>query len=565
MTEKRKHTSKQIYFPIVLAIVLVFGMWIGRVTMPSATSESGRRLLLYPQSGKLQSIINLIKEQYVDSIDVDKMEEKVIPEVLKNLDPHSVYIPPKDLQAANQELEGKFGGIGVEFSMQNDTVMVISVVSGGPSEKVGILPGDRIITVNDSVIAGVNMPTNDVVSMLRGDIGTKVNVGIKRKNRENLINFEITRGSIPLYSVDVAYMLDDSIGYIKINRFARNTYQELLGALAKLKAHNCSHVIVDLRGNSGGYLDIAISMVNEFLDKGDMIVYTEGVHSPRQEIHANGSGSCKNTDVTVLIDEFSASASEIFAGAMQDNDRGLVVGRRSFGKGLVQQQFPLPDGGALRLTVARYYTPSGRCIQKPYNNGIEDYYKDILYRYEHGEFFNKDSITVNDSLVYKTVGGRIVYGGGGIMPDVFVGRDTSNFSDYYFNLRESGVIYKFALDYADRNRNELSKYETVDELKAYLDKQPIGDMLVEFATKEKVKFNPAQYQVSKKLIINETKAYIARNILDNEGFYPIIREQDEVLNKALEVIRSGLRDSILHFAAGTMEDGNKQAVAIEQQ
>lgn len=565
MTEKRKHTSKQIYFPIVLAIVLVFGMWLGRVTMPSGAGENGRRLLLYPQSGKLQSIINLIKEQYVDSIDVDKLEEKVIPEVLKNLDPHSVYIPPKDLQAANQELEGKFGGIGVEFSMQNDTVMVISVVSGGPSEKVGILPGDRIITVNDSVIAGVNMPTNDVVSMLRGDIGTKVNVGIKRKNRENLINFEITRGSIPLYSVDVAYMLDDSIGYIKINRFARNTYQELLGALAKLKAHNCSHVIVDLRGNSGGYLDIAISMVNEFLDKGDMIVYTEGVHSPRQEIHANGSGSCKNTDVTVLIDEFSASASEIFAGAMQDNDRGLVVGRRSFGKGLVQQQFPLPDGGALRLTVARYYTPSGRCIQKPYNNGIEDYYKDILYRYEHGEFFNKDSITVNDSLVYKTVGGRIVYGGGGIMPDVFVGRDTSNFSDYYFNLRESGVIYKFALDYADRNRNELSKYETVDELKAYLDKQPIGDMLVEFATKEKVKFNAAQYQVSKKLIINETKAYIARNILDNEGFYPIIREQDEVLNKALEVIRSGLRDSILHFAAGTMEDGNKQAVAIEQQ
>lgn len=565
MTEKRKHTSKQIYFPIVLAIVLVFGMWLGRVTMPSGAGENGRRLLLYPQSGKLQSIINLIKEQYVDSIDVDKLEEKVIPEVLKNLDPHSVYIPPKDLQAANQELEGKFGGIGVEFSMQNDTVMVISVVSGGPSEKVGILPGDRIITVNDSVIAGVNMPTNDVVSMLRGDIGTKVNVGIKRKNRENLINFEITRGSIPLYSVDVAYMLDDSIGYIKINRFARNTYQELLGALAKLKAHNCSHVIVDLRGNSGGYLDIAISMVNEFLDKGDMIVYTEGVHSPRQEIHANGSGSCKNTDVTVLIDEFSASASEIFAGAMQDNDRGLVVGRRSFGKGLVQQQFPLPDGGALRLTVARYYTPSGRCIQKPYNNGIEDYYKDILYRYEHGEFFNKDSITVNDSLVYKTVGGRIVYGGGGIMPDVFVGRDTSNFSDYYFNLRESGVIYKFALDYADRNRNELSKYETVDELKAYLDKQPIGDMLVEFATKEKVKFNAAQYQVSKKLIINETKAYIARNILDNEGFYPIIREQDEVLNKALEVIRSGIRDSILHFAAGTMEDGNKQAVAIEQQ
>ncbi|MGQ1889463.1 S41 family peptidase [Thermophagus sp. OGC60D27] len=555
MTEQKKNTSRQIYYPIILAIVLVLGMWVGRITMPAGAGDPGRRLLLYPQSGKIQSIIDLIKEQYVDSINVDNLEEKVIPEVLKNLDPHSVYIPPKDLQAANQELEGKFGGIGVEFSMQNDTVMVISVVSGGPSEKVGILPGDRIITVNDSVIAGVSMPTNDVVGMLRGDIGTKVNVGIKRKNRNKLINFEITRGSIPLYSVDVSYMIDDSIGYVKINRFARNTYQELLGALAKLKAHSCSHVIVDLRGNSGGYLDIAISMVNEFLDRGNMIVYTEGVHSPRQEVHANGSGSCKDMDVTVLIDEFSASASEIFAGAMQDNDRGLVIGRRSFGKGLVQQQFPLPDGGALRLTVARYYTPSGRCIQKPYTKGIEDYYKDIFYRYEHGEFFNRDSITVNDSLVYKTLGGRIVYGGGGIMPDVFVGRDTTHFTDYYFNLRESGSIYKFALDYSDRNRNELSRFETVDELKAYLDSQPIGDLLVAFAKKEKVKFNAAQYQISKKLIVNETKAYIARNILDNEGFYPIIREQDEVLNKALEVIKSGVRDSILH----TVEDPADEA------
>ena len=563
MTEQKKNTSKQIYFPIILAIVLVFGMWVGRITMPAGGSDSGRRLLLYPQSGKIQAIIDLIKEQYVDSINVDKLEEKVIPEVLKNLDPHSVYIPPKDLKAANQELEGKFGGIGVEFSMQNDTVMVISVVSGGPSEKVGILPGDRIITVNDSVIAGVNMPTNDVVGMLRGDIGTMVNVGIKRRNRNKLINFEITRGSIPLYSVDVAYMIDDSIGYVKINRFARNTYQELLGALAKLKAHSCSHIIVDLRGNSGGYLDIAISMVNEFLDKGDMIVYTEGLHSPRQEVHANGNGSCKDADLTVLIDEFSASASEIFAGAMQDNDRGLVIGRRSFGKGLVQQQFPLPDDGALRLTVARYYTPSGRCIQKPYTNGVEDYYKDIFYRYEHGEFFNRDSISVNDSLVYKTVGGRIVYGGGGIMPDVFVGRDTTNFTDYYFNLRESGSIYQFALDFADRNRNELSRFQTVDELKAYLDNQPIGDLLVAFATKEKVSYNAAQFQISKELIVNETKAYIARNILDNEGFYPIIRAQDEVLNKALEVIKSGVRDSILHAVEDSTEEAASAAVSAD--
>ncbi|MBZ4676883.1 MAG: peptidase [Anaerophaga sp.] len=564
MAKQIKNTSRHIYLPIILAVVLVTGMFVGRITAPLGQGDSSRRLLMYPESGKLQTIINLIDEQYVDSVDTDKLVDNVIPEILEKLDPHSVYIPPRNLEAANQELEGNFGGIGVEFSMQNDTVMVISVVSGGPSEKVGILPGDRIITVNDTVIAGVGMPTNDVVGMLRGDIGTKVNVGIKRRNRDKLIDFEITRGNIPLYSVDVAYMIDDSIGYIKVNRFARNTYQELLSGLARLKADNCRHIIMDLRGNSGGYLDIAISMVNEFLDKGDMIVYTEGVHSPRQEVHANGSGSCKNTDITVLIDEFSASASEIFAGAMQDNDRGVVVGRRSFGKGLVQQQFPLPAGGALRLTVARYYTPSGRCIQKPYDNGVEDYYRDIIYRYEHGEFFNRDSININDSLVYKTIGGRKVYGGGGIMPDVFVARDTSNHTDYYYNLRESGVIYQFALDYSDKNRNELSEFETVEQLEAYLDRQPIGDMLVSFANRKDVKYNASEYQISKELIVNETKAYIARNILDNEGFYPIIRKHDEVLNKALEVIRSGAADSILHVdSAQSSEVSESTADATE--
>ncbi|WP_234408316.1 S41 family peptidase [Marinilabilia salmonicolor] len=501
--------------------------------------------MLAPESGKLQTIINLIDEQYVDSVDASKLVESVIPEILGDLDPHSVYIPPKDLKAANQELEGNFGGIGVEFSMPDDTVMVVSVVSGGPSEKVGILPGDRIITVNDSVIAGVEMPTNDVVGMLRGDIGTKVNVGIQRRNRKDLIDFEITRGNIPMYSVDVAYMVTDSIGYVKINRFARNTYQELLSALAKLKAHNCSDIIVDLRGNSGGYLDIAISMVNEFLSKDDMIVYTEGVNNPRQDVYANGSGSCKDVGVTVLIDEFSASASEIFAGAMQDNDRGLVVGRRSFGKGLVQQQFSLPAGGALRLTVARYYTPSGRSIQKPYDNGVEDYYHDIIERFEHGEFFEKDSISVNDSLKYKTVGGRTVYGGGGIMPDVFVPRDTTEHSDYYYRLRETGTIYQFALDYADRNRQTLSAFENVKTLKQHLDQQPISELLIEFANSKSVKYNHSDFQKSKNLIDLETKAYIARNILDNEGFYPIISKEDEVLQKAIELIKTNSLKAVL--------------------
>jgi carboxyl-terminal processing protease len=538
MTEHKKNSKRQIYLPIILAIVLVAGMFIGRMTIPSGNGGAGRRMLMYPESGRIESILNLIEEQYVDSIDKSQLVENIIPEILEKLDPHTVYIPAKDLKAANQELEGNFGGIGVEFSMTNDTVMVISVISGGPSEKVGILPGDRIITVNDSTIAGVKTPSSEVVKRLRGDIGTKVDVGIQRRKRDELIDFEITRGNIPLYSVDVSYMVTDSIGYVKINRFARNTYQELLSALAKLKASNCQHIIMDLRGNSGGYLDIAISMVNEFLGSGDMIVYTEGVSNPRQDIHANGSGSCKDIGITVLIDEFSASASEIFAGAMQDNDRGLVVGRRSFGKGLVQQQFPLSDGSALRLTVARYYTPTGRSIQKPYDNGVEDYYRDIVYRYEHGEFFEEDSIQENDSLVYKTAGGRIVYGGGGIMPDVFVPRDTSNQTDYYYKLRETGAIYQFALKYSDANRNELVKYETVDAFKAHLNKEPIGDLLTDFATGEGVEFKPQEFQKSREQIVIETQAYIARNILDNAGFYPILSKQDEVLQRARELIES---------------------------
>jgi carboxyl-terminal processing protease len=538
MTEQKSNSKRHIYLPVILAVTLVAGRFIGRITFTGGNGESGRRIMLNAESGKIDRIINLIDEQYVDSIDRNKLVETVIPEILQKLDPHTVYIPPKDVEAANQVLDGNFGGIGVEFSMQNDTVMVISVISGGPSEKVGILPGDRIITVNDSVIAGVGTVNTDVVNLLRGDIGTSVNVGIERRKRDELLEFQITRGNIPLYSVDVSYMLTDSIGYVKVNRFARNTHQELLSGLAKLKANNCQHIIMDFRGNSGGYLDIAIKMVNEFLEEDAMIVYTVGASSPRQDVYATGAGSCKDIDVTVLIDDFSASASEIFAGAIQDNDRGLVVGRRSFGKGLVQQQYSLTDGSALRLTVARYYTPSGRSIQKPYDNGIEDYYSDIIHRYQHGEFFEKDSISVNDSLVYETVNGRIVYGGGGIMPDVFVPRDTTNHTQYYFRLHETGSIYKFALSYSDLNREKLSRFETVEALKTYLDNQPIGKELVDFASSEGVKFDKQQYNISKVLIVLETKAYIARNILDNEGFYPIIHRQDEVLQKAMDLIEN---------------------------
>ncbi|MFW5754162.1 MAG: S41 family peptidase [Marinilabiliaceae bacterium] len=547
MTEKRKNTYRQIYLPVVLALVLVGGMFLGRMTDTSGSTEGRRTLDLSSSSGtdsRLESIIDLIDRNYVDSIDRKEFVDEVIPEILEELDPHTVYIPPEDLQVANQQLQGNFGGIGVEFSMQDDTVMVISVVPGGPSEEVGILPGDRIITVNDSLIAGESVPTNDVVKMLRGDKGTEVTVGIKRRNRDSLIDFDITRGEIPMHSVDVSYMLNDTTGFMKINRFAQNTYDEMVDGLAELKSNGCKHLVMDLRGNSGGYLDVAIQVVNEFLDDGDMIVYTEGASSPRQTVNADGSGSCKNTGITVLIDEFSASASEIFAGAMQDNDRGLVLGRRSFGKGLVQQQFPLPDDGALRLTVARYYTPSGRSIQKPYDNGVDDYYKDIIQRYEHGEFFNKDSVDIADSLVYETVSGRQVYGGGGIMPDVFVPRDTSDHSEYYYSLRETGSIYKFALQYSDNHRDQLKKFEDVEALEKHLEDQNVANQLVDFASNEGVKFKPEEYEKSRELIELETKAYIARNILDNEGFYPIIAEQDEVLQKTMEVFKSGA-DSIL--------------------
>ena len=534
-----KNSVKQIILPIVLALVLVGGYLLGKASAPSREGTAGNRLFIYPQTNKIDALLNLIEEEYVDTINKNELVESLIPEILKNLDPHTVYIPAEDLQEANQELEGNFGGIGVQFSMQDDTVMVISVVSGGPSEKLGIIPGDRIIKVNDSLIAGVGLGSDKVVGMLRGDMGTKVKVGVLRRDRPELIDFEITRGSIPVYSVDVSYMITDSIGYIKVSRFGRNTYQEFLTALARLKAYNCQSLVVDLRGNSGGYLDIAISMTNEFLNKGDLIVYTEGKSSPRQDVFANGLGSCRDIRLTVLIDEFSASASEIFAGAIQDNDRGLLVGRRSFGKGLVQQQIALPDGSAIRLTVARYFTPSGRGIQKPYENGVEDYHLDILSRFEHGEFYEADSIEFDKSLEFSTVNGRRVFGGGGVMPDVFVPRDTTAFSDYYFEIRDKGVLYQYALKYADDNRIQLQRFETAEALKTHLDQQALIEDMVRFAGSQGVEFNTNDFNRSKRLMEVELKAYIARNILDNDGFYPIIGGIDEVLKMAIQEIQAG--------------------------
>ncbi len=367
-------------------------------------------------------------------------------------------------------------------------------------------------------------------------MGTNVKVGILRKNLKDPLSFNITRGEIPLYSVDVSYMINNEVGYIKISRFAVNTYKEFLTALAKLKAKNCKKFVLDFRGNSGGYLDVAINLCNEFLHDGDMIVYTEGKSSPKQEVHANGRGSCQDAEIAVLIDEFSASASEIFSGAIQDNDRGIVVGRRSFGKGLVQNQIPLSDGSALRLTIARYYTPSGRCIQKPYNNGTKEYYMDIMERYNHGEFFNKDSIHVNDTLQYKTKNGRTVYGGGGIMPDYFVPRDTTELTDYYYKVNGNGIIYQFALEYTDAHRSETENLKTADDVEKYLSNKPLLERFKKYATKGGVKYNAKEFQISKHILETQIKAYIARNIIDNEGFYPIMGQIDEVLAKAVSLL-----------------------------
>ncbi|HPF94116.1 MAG TPA: S41 family peptidase, partial [Tenuifilaceae bacterium] len=411
-----KNRKKDIFYPIALALVLAVGLALGF----SLKKQPGRTsLTVYPKTDKLSSVLSYIEDQYVDTVSMDNLVESAIPTLLKNLDPHSVYIPASDLKAVNEPLDGGFDGIGITFNMPNDTIIVITTIQGGPSERMGIMPGDRIVSIDDSLVAGVNIPQDDIVKMLKGPNGTKVKVGIVRADVPEVIHFDLIRDKIPIYSIDISFMVTPDVGFIKISRFARTTYSEFVSAVDKLQEKGMKKLIIDLRGNNGGYLDAATNIANEFLPEGKLIVYTQGKARARQNIYSNAKGKCLNTHVAVLIDEFSASASEILAGALQDNDRGTVIGRRSFGKGLVQEQVMFADGSALRLTIARYYTPTGRSIQKPYEPGNEEYYYDISNRYLHGEFQEKDSIKLDDSLQFTTPMGRIVYGGGGIMPDHF--------------------------------------------------------------------------------------------------------------------------------------------------
>ena len=535
--------KKNILIIITVVVAVLFGLFFGNLIALKANRGNKIKNLTEYFSGsnsKVDEMLSLIDEQYVDTINIDSITDEVMTDLVSKLDPHSVYIPAKDLEAVNSELEGSFSGIGVQFNIQNDTVMIVSVISGGPSEKVGLMAGDRIVKVNDTIFAGKNVVSNEkVMKKLRGPKGTKVKLSVKRHGTKELLSYAITRGDIPVNSVAVAYIIEPGVGFIGLNNnFGKNTYDEFLHAIAELRAKGAKKYIIDLRENSGGLMDVAIRMINEFLPKGQMIVYSEGKAYPRYEAKADGSGSCINNELVVLIDEFSASASEIFAGAIQDNDRGLIIGRRSFGKGLVQQQIPFSDGSAVRLTVARYYTPSGRSIQKPYVKGdAKAYEEDIINRFNHGEFDSKDSVHVANTLKYKTLKGRTVYGGGGIMPDIFVARDTSKYTPYLTKVINYGYIYQFAFQYTDKNRTKLNGFKTWQDMDNYLTAENLLNEFTTFAAAKGVAPNVREIGISKELISNQIKAYIIRNILGDNGFYPILYKNDEAVKKALESLK----------------------------
>ncbi len=522
---------------LVLFSVLI-GLFLGNLLAKRAGLQNNQ-ILKSIFSGnfnnKVDEVLSKIDQQYVDTVDMNEITEELMVDMVSKLDPHSVYIPASDLENINDELEGSFSGIGVQFNIQNDTVMIVSVISGGPSEKIGIIAGDRIVMVNDTAFTGKKITNEKVMKKLKGPSKTKVKLGIKRHGTTEILKYTITRGEIPVNSVDIAYMIEPQTGFIKINKFASTTYSEFLNSIANLRAKGAKKYIIDLRENSGGLMDQAINMVNEFLPANQLIVYAQGKAYKRFDAKSDGKGSCIKFPVVVLINEFSASASEIFAGAIQDNDRGTIIGRRSFGKGLVQQQFPLNDGSAIRLTVARYYTPSGRSIQKPYKRGDAlDYEKDLMNRYLNGEFDTKDSIHVADSLKYKTIKGRTVYGGGGIMPDIFVPRDTSEYSPYLNKVVNYGYLYQFAFQYSDKYRDKLKTFKTWQKMQEYLKSQPVLNEFIAFAKTKGVAENTKDIAISKNFIVSQLYAYISRNIWGDEGFYPILLQNDETVLRAIK-------------------------------
>lgn len=526
------------FTPVIIAISVVAGILIGTFY---AKHYGGNKLgIINGSSNKLNALLHVIDDQYVDTVDMSQLVENAMPQILAELDPHSTYIPAQKLEEVNSELEGSFSGVGIQFTIQEDTIHVNSVVSGGPAEKVGLMAGDRIVTVDDSLFVGKVLTNEKAMRTLKGPKGSQVKLGVKRITEKELLDFVVTRGDIPQNTIDAAYMISNDFGYVQISKFGRTTHVELLNAIAQLSHQNCKGMIIDLRENTGGYMEAAIRMVNEFLPEGKLIVYTQGRKYPRMEEYANGTGSCQNIPLVVLIDQGSASASEIFAGAIQDNDRGTIVGLRSFGKGLVQQPIDFSDGSAIRLTIARYYTPSGRCIQRPYENGKDSKYEmDWLDRYEHGEFFSADSVKLDKKLRYSTSLGRPVYGGGGIMPDVFVPRDTTGVTSYLMEVSNKGLLIQFSFQYTDRNRAKLDQFNDETELQKYLEKQNIVEQFVQFAAQKGVKRRNLLINKSRKLLERNLYGNIIYNIQGKEAYIRYINRDDATVLKALEILERG--------------------------
>ncbi|MFA6702041.1 MAG: S41 family peptidase [Dysgonamonadaceae bacterium] len=527
-SEKKTRT----WLPLWVGVGIAIGIFIGnKYSMFTQTGAEGGK-------NKLSAVLNYINSSYVDKVDMNELVEDALLKIVQGLDPHSAYISAKDMKRVNEELEGQFSGIGVSFYVLRDTIVVTSIVPGGPSEAVGIVPGDRIVKVGDSIVAGTSITNDKVLKILRGEKGSEVTLAIKRSNHKDLKNIIVTRGNIPVKSIPVSYMLTDKIGYIKVETFASTTFNEFISAISKLKNLGSDSFVIDLRGNVGGKLDIVIAMVNEFLDKGQLIVYAEGRDFPRVDNYADGSGTCKKDQVVVLIDEMSASASEIFSGAIQDHDRGLVMGRKSFGKGLVQSQQDFPDGSAVRLTIARYYTPSGRSIQRKFEKGHYDEYEmTAINRYIQGDYANVD--TTMNLQPAETDGGRTVYGGDGIMPDIFIPRDTLGINSYYNTLVNTGLLLDYAMVYSDMYRDKLDKFDSWMELYKHLLRQPLLDNLVSYADNKGVRPRPYYIQESSLLLEKQLYAFIIRNFFDEEGVYSILLKDDTLMRKSVEMIETG--------------------------
>ena len=541
--------------PMLMAVCVAFGIVIGTFY---ANHFSGNRLnIINSGSNRLNNLLHIIDDQYVDNVNIDSLVDKAIPQILSDLDPHSVYITGKDLQAANDELKGSFSGVGIEFNIRQDTLHVQNVVKNAPAERAGLLAGDKVVSIDGKPFVGKIVTNDEAMRRLRGPKDTKVRIGVVRFGQKKTQEFTVIRGDIPQKSITASYMIDDETAYIRIKNFAENTYPDLLIALAKLSQEGFQNLIIDLRDNTGGYLQSAVQMANEFLPKNKLVVYTQGRKSQRQDYVSNGQGNYQHTPLVVLINEGSASASEIFAGAIQDNDRGTVIGRRSFGKGLVQQQMGFTDGSIIRLTIARYYTPSGRCIQKPYTAGDgADYEQDIYSRYQHGEFFSQDSIK-HTGPAYHTGIGRLVYGGGGITPDIFVAEDTLGVTSYFKQAAMSGLILQFAYNYTDNNRKKLSQYNSLKELAAYLGKQNLVEQFADYADKHGLQRRNLMIRKSHKMLSRFLISRIVYNMLDDESWTQYLNEDDPVIAAALKVFKN-------HAAFPKLTQADKPKAANKQ-